>query len=209
MRDQPFNFLSRPSPIKNERRFRSTLVDLPLDRPPKDPVCGAVGAARKLCNTKEPPPISVAHQISPPPTSILHSLERCDVAWLLWYGVTCSPHRWWQTVRNEFIANEHPTNPLLQTAMADIMPVDQHTLSNPEPRSNPQPIDTKSAPAGPATAPKATGVRSGHLNLDIFSPVTQNGSFAFDRVLKSGEVHKRTRKTKVSLHVWLSSMMSY
>lgn len=28
-------------------------------------------------------------------------------------------------------------------------------------------------------------------------PVNQNGSFAFDRVLKSGEVHKRTRKTKV------------
>ena len=40
-------------------------------------------------------------------------------------------------------------------------------------------------------------VRSGHLNLDTFSPVNQNGSFAFDRVLKSGEVQKRTRKTKV------------
>ncbi|KAI4101607.1 MAG: hypothetical protein LQ339_004996 [Xanthoria mediterranea] len=38
--------------------------------------------------------------------------------------------------------------------------------------------------------------RSGHLNLDTFSPVNQNGSFEFDRVLKSGEVHKRTRKTK-------------
>ncbi|KAL9129944.1 MAG: hypothetical protein Q9217_001746 [Psora testacea] len=43
-------------------------------------------------------------------------------------------------------------------------------------------------------------LRSGHLNLDIFSPVNQNGSFAFDRVLKSGEVHKRTRKTKVDIH---------
>lgn len=40
--------------------------------------------------------------------------------------------------------------------------------------------------------------RSGHLNLDTFSPVNQNGSFEFDRVLKSGEVHKRTRKTKVN-----------
>ncbi|KAL8647845.1 MAG: hypothetical protein Q9226_006260 [Calogaya cf. arnoldii] len=38
--------------------------------------------------------------------------------------------------------------------------------------------------------------RSGHLNLDTFSPVNQNGSFEFDRVLKSGEVYKRTRKTK-------------
>lgn len=41
--------------------------------------------------------------------------------------------------------------------------------------------------------------RSGHLNLDTFSPVNQNGSFEFDRVLKSGEVYKRTRKTKVKI----------
>lgn len=40
--------------------------------------------------------------------------------------------------------------------------------------------------------------RSGHLNLDTFSPVNQNGSFEFDRVLRSGEVYKRTRKTKVN-----------
>ena len=39
--------------------------------------------------------------------------------------------------------------------------------------------------------------RTGHLNLDTFSPVNQNGSFEFDRVLRSGEVYKRTRKTKV------------
>ncbi|TKA23526.1 hypothetical protein B0A50_07104 [Salinomyces thailandicus] len=38
--------------------------------------------------------------------------------------------------------------------------------------------------------------RSSRLTLDTFSPVTQNGSFEFDRVLKSGEVLKRTRKTK-------------
>ncbi|KAL8803323.1 MAG: hypothetical protein Q9200_006264 [Gallowayella weberi] len=38
--------------------------------------------------------------------------------------------------------------------------------------------------------------RSGHLNLDTFSPVNQNGSFEFDRVLKSGVVYKRTKKTK-------------
>lgn len=42
-----------------------------------------------------------------------------------------------------------------------------------------------------------TGVRSGRLNLDTFSPVNQNGSFEFDRVLKSGDLKLRTRKTKV------------
>lgn len=43
----------------------------------------------------------------------------------------------------------------------------------------------------------------GHLNprsrleLDTKVPVSQNGSFAADRVLKSGYVQKRTQKTKV------------
>lgn len=36
------------------------------------------------------------------------------------------------------------------------------------------------------------------MNLDTFSPVNQNGSFEFDRVLKCGYVEKRTRKTKVT-----------
>ncbi|KAI4156404.1 MAG: hypothetical protein LQ340_000287 [Diploschistes diacapsis] len=38
--------------------------------------------------------------------------------------------------------------------------------------------------------------RSGHLNLDVFSPVNQNGSFEFDRVIKSGQIYKRSRKTR-------------
>ncbi|KAF6222264.1 hypothetical protein HO133_001350 [Letharia lupina] len=84
--------------------------------------------------------------------------------------------------------------------MADVLPANTRT-SLTAPKAIPHPIDTKqplpgSAPAS-TTLPKiASGVRSGHLNLDTFSPVNQNGSFAFDRVLRSGEVHKRTRKTK-------------
>ncbi|KAK0778126.1 hypothetical protein LTR91_016462 [Friedmanniomyces endolithicus] len=39
-------------------------------------------------------------------------------------------------------------------------------------------------------------LKSANLTLDTMSPVTQNGSFAFDRVIKSGQVLKRTRKTK-------------
>lgn len=37
----------------------------------------------------------------------------------------------------------------------------------------------------------------GRIVLDTFSPVNQNGSFEFDRVIKSGYVQKRTQKTKV------------
>ncbi|KAL8857527.1 MAG: hypothetical protein Q9178_005855 [Gyalolechia marmorata] len=51
-------------------------------------------------------------------------------------------------------------------------------------------------PLAVSTVRPANEARSGHLNLDTFSPVNQNGSFEFDRVLKSGELYKRTRKTK-------------
>ena len=64
------------------------------------------------------------------------------------------------------------------------------------------PTDVRQPPPGKATLPaplSVPGMRSGHLNLDTFSPVNQNGSFAFDQVLKSGEVNKRTRKTKVRI----------
>ena len=64
-------------------------------------------------------------------------------------------------------------------------------------------VDTASAAAlvSPTTLPPqtqstASKIRSGHLNLDTFSPVNQNGSFEFDKVLKSGFIQKRTRKTK-------------
>ncbi|KAI9678640.1 MAG: hypothetical protein M1817_005697 [Caeruleum heppii] len=47
------------------------------------------------------------------------------------------------------------------------------------------------------------GNRNAQHNLHTFSPVEQNGSFACDRVLKSGIVHKRTRKTKKWKKVFL------
>lgn len=58
--------------------------------------------------------------------------------------------------------------------------------------SRPLQIDTP-APAMPQSV---STLRSGHLTLDTLSPVNQNGSFEFDRVIKAGEVLKRTRKTK-------------
>ena len=73
----------------------------------------------------------------------------------------------------------------------------------PTPASMPLPISTSGAkpslrmPPAPMQIPLSTSIRNGHLNLDVFSPINQNGSFEFDRVLKSGEVYKRSRKTKV------------
>jgi len=54
-----------------------------------------------------------------------------------------------------------------------------------------------------APAPDAAARLRGRLALNTFSPVNQNGSFEFDRVIKSGVVQKRTQKTKV----WKSAFL--
>ncbi|SZF02404.1 unnamed protein product [Blumeria hordei] len=45
--------------------------------------------------------------------------------------------------------------------------------------------------------------RNSYLRIDTFSSVNQNGSFEFDRVIKSGVVLKRTRKTKAWKSIFL------
>jgi PH domain len=44
--------------------------------------------------------------------------------------------------------------------------------------------------------------KSGHFNLDSFSPVNQNGSFEFDRVLKSGKVNRRMKSKGAWKPTW-------
>lgn len=46
-----------------------------------------------------------------------------------------------------------------------------------------------------AQQPRLEALRAN--NASVMSPVNQNGSFEFDRVIKAGTVMKRTRKTKV------------
>lgn len=53
------------------------------------------------------------------------------------------------------------------------------------------------AAAASLSSSVATRLRN-QLGLSTPSPVNQNGSFEFDRVMKSGYVQKRTQKTKVS-----------
>ena len=61
-----------------------------------------------------------------------------------------------------------------------------------DPRPDEQPA--RPIPVPPQTT--APGSRS-RLAVETYSPVNQNGSFEFDRVIKSGYVQKRTQKTKV------------
>jgi hypothetical protein len=56
----------------------------------------------------------------------------------------------------------------------------------------PPPLMTPIRPFEPSQLHPST--KSGHLNLDTFSPVNKDGSFEFDRVLKSGKVHRRIKK---------------
>jgi hypothetical protein len=55
---------------------------------------------------------------------------------------------------------------------------------------------TRAIPVPAQTTAPESRSRS-RLAVDAYSPVNQNGSFEFDRVIKSGYVQKRTQKTKV------------
>ena len=76
---------------------------------------------------------------------------------------------------------------------------DSHTTQPVSITENKQPIRNRvDLPSTKVNIPSASvSSRAGHLNLDVLSPVNQNGSFEFDRVLRSGEVSIRSRKTKV------------
>jgi hypothetical protein len=58
-------------------------------------------------------------------------------------------------------------------------------MSQPQPQQQQQPQTNAAAGS------------KNRLGVDTYSPVNQNGSFEFDRVIKSGYVWKRTQKTKV------------
>ncbi|KAF2112956.1 hypothetical protein BDV96DRAFT_549645 [Lophiotrema nucula] len=67
------------------------------------------------------------------------------------------------------------------------------------PRTPSKPINIR--PTGmkiepPLVQPRVEAIRASQANVNVMSPVNQNGSFEFDRVIKEGTVVKRTRKTK-------------
>lgn len=89
-------------------------------------------------------------------------------------------------------------------ATAAPMAVAQPQMIPPRTPVGPSTTQTKRSPLAvsvPAPA-QASKVRNSVMTPDAFSSsvVTENGSYEFDRVLKSGYVRKRTRKTKVSKH---------
>ncbi|KKA24290.1 PH domain protein [Rasamsonia emersonii CBS 393.64] len=67
-----------------------------------------------------------------------------------------------------------------------------------------QPPDRNVRPlsaSGPSHGP-SPNFRNGHLNLDTFSPVNENGSFEFDRVLKRGKVYCRMKSKHAFKASW-------
>lgn len=68
------------------------------------------------------------------------------------------------------------------------------------PKSLPSPVQGRDQP------PAGT-FKNGHLNLDTFSPVNQNGSFEFDRILKSGKVYRRVKKKGAWRPSWKPSFL--
>ncbi|MCJ1471318.1 hypothetical protein MMC07_009966 [Pseudocyphellaria aurata] len=70
------------------------------------------------------------------------------------------------------------------------------TAPLPDPKQIPKSRDSRLPPSALSIPRAVNGPHAGHWGREPFSPVNQNGSFEFDRVLKNGEVYKRTRKTK-------------
>jgi len=68
--------------------------------------------------------------------------------------------------------------------------------SAPKPIRTPNPTARPQSLAGPSHY--SASVRTGHLNLDTFSPVNEHGSFEFDRVLKRGKVFGKIKSRHVS-----------
>lgn len=78
--------------------------------------------------------------------------------------------------------------------------VAQPQVIPPRTPAGPSATQAKPSPLAVSVPLPASKVRNSMLATDGFSTsvVTENGSYEFDRVLKSGYVRKRTRKTKVS-----------
>lgn len=115
-----------------------------------------------------------------------------------------------KTIHNNQIAYTNNIVYMPGTIMAEVQ---QPSMGQSQPRAIPvqdtalqiqPPASTKLSPSAPINR-----VRNSHLALDTFSPVNQNGSFEFDRVLKSGYVQKRTRKTKAWKPIFLVLRPNY
>ncbi|KAH6624461.1 hypothetical protein B0J18DRAFT_178791 [Chaetomium sp. MPI-SDFR-AT-0129] len=65
-----------------------------------------------------------------------------------------------------------------------------------------EPASSQAIPVPQRTTAPESKSRT-RLALDAYSPVNQNGSFEFDRVIKSGYVQKRTTKTKTWRTIYL------
>jgi hypothetical protein len=70
-----------------------------------------------------------------------------------------------------------------------------------QPRTPAKPINIRSAGMKLDTPaqPHFGGMKTAGAAMGVMSPVNQNGCFEFDRIIKAGNVVKRTRKTKVSM----------
>lgn len=53
----------------------------------------------------------------------------------------------------------------------------------------------------PSAQPRFSNKKGASASVGVMSPVNQNGCFEFDRIIKVGNVVKRTRKTKVSITI--------
>ena len=91
------------------------------------------------------------------------------------------------------------TTTILTTAMTQVVARSMGLEgSNTKPTTIPIPPPT----ADPLSRLRPPPSRNGQINVDTFSPVNENGSFAFDRVLKTGQVFRRVKHKHVFRASW-------
>jgi hypothetical protein len=65
------------------------------------------------------------------------------------------------------------------------------------PHTPAKPISTPAMKLVTPAQPRLSTLQAHSATAGVMSPVSQNGCFEFDRIIKAGSVLKRTRKTKV------------
>ena len=70
----------------------------------------------------------------------------------------------------------------------------QHTPA----KTQPLPIRAAGMTLDTPSQPRFDSGKAASASVGVMSPVNQNGCFEFDRIIKAGNVVKRTRKTRVS-----------
>ncbi|RMZ85677.1 hypothetical protein DV737_g645, partial [Chaetothyriales sp. CBS 132003] len=159
------------------RRYDGTLMTLPLPPPPNTDIDTAAWPSQDCPNPPSPScPVRSIHQYRPQRPSVLAAAS---------IGLDSKPRPHMAHV----LSGPRPVTPPGR-ALRPSMALSASTMLAPPP------------PPPPQQAQLPGPYKAAHVAPDMLSPVDQNGSFCFDRVLKRGKVQRRIKHKGVWKHSW-------